>query len=77
MTAFRIIRIHVCVSCVAVATIQGRDHYGICKTFAVAAAATAYREGENLTSREMKARSSLHFCSTKKCLRLNPLQRMI
>ena len=27
-----------------VAAIQGQDHYGVCKTFVVAAAATVYRE---------------------------------
>ena len=37
-------RIRVRVPRVAVATIRGRDHYGICKTFAVAAAATVYQE---------------------------------
>ena len=51
-------RIRVRVPRVAAATIRGRNHYGVCKTFAVAAAAM------NLTSRELKARNSLHFCST-------------
>ena len=64
----RIIRLRVRVPRVAAATIRGRGlveeiryhhHYGVCKTFVVAAAT-------NLTSREMKARNTLHFCLTKK-----------
>ena len=57
---------------VAAATIRGRGlveemryhhHYGVCKTFVVAAAALL--STKNLTSRKVKVRNSLHFCLTK------------
>ena len=53
MTVVRIIRLRVRVPRVAAATIRGRGlveeiryhhHYGVCKTFVVAAAATVYQE---------------------------------
>ena len=53
MTIVRIIRVRVRVPRVAAATIGGRSlveeiryrhHYGVCKTFVVAAAATVYQE---------------------------------
>ena len=53
VTVIRIIHVRVRVSCVAAATIRGRGlvkeiryhhHYGVCKTFVVAAAATVYQE---------------------------------
>ena len=60
--------------CVAATTIRRRGlveeiqyhhHYGFCKTFVVAVAATATK---NLTSREVKARNSLHFCLAQQIL---------
>ena len=69
VTVIRIIWIHVRVPHVAAAAIQGwglveeiryHHHYGVCKTFAIAAAATT-----NLTSREVKARNSLNLCLSK------------
>ena len=53
LVTVRIIHIHVRVPCVAAGTIRGRSlvkeiryphHYGVCKTFVVAAAATVYQE---------------------------------
>ena len=71
VTVVRIIRVHVRVPRVAAATVRGRGlaeeiryhhHYGICKTFAVTAAATVYQEPQ------VKARNSLHFCLNIKFL---------
>ena len=42
VTVARIIRLHMRVPRIAAATIQGRDHYRVCKTFVVAPAAAIY-----------------------------------